>query len=201
MNKGYIIGITLLSTSMVFAAAGTSTTTTTVDPATGNTTESTTTNVDGSTTSTTPSTTTVDPTTGTSVQSTTTNVDGSTTSVTTPADAQVVDTTVNPNMEATTPVDIDNNIQIVNDRVSIIGLTTAPTFTTVEFRDGVYYLPPTITPINGFYFLTIGETERVCTVKKIKKLKVRKISPTTTKVMIRNKKVTLYCYDRTYFNF
>ncbi|WP_242604742.1 hypothetical protein [Legionella busanensis] len=164
--------ITLLSTNMAFAAAATSTTTT------------------------------VDPATGTTIQSTTTNVDDSATTVTTPADTPVVDTTVSPNMEIVTPVDIDNNVQIVNDRVSITGLTTAPAFTTVELRDGVYYLPPAVTPVDGFYFLIVGDTERVCTVKKIKKVKkVRKISPMTTKVMIKNKKVTLYCYDRTYFNF
>ncbi|WP_419421363.1 hypothetical protein ACNVED_14975 (plasmid) [Legionella sp. D16C41] len=196
MNKGYIVGITLLSTSVAFAA---STTTTTVDPTTGTTVQSTTTDIDGSTTSvTTPTTTIVEPTT-TTIQSTTTNVDGTTTSVTTPADTQVVDTTVNPNVQVITPV--DNNVQVVDDRVSITGLTTAPTFSTVELRDGVYYLPQTITPVNGFYFLTVGETEQVCTVKKIKKIKVHKISPITTKVLIRNKRVTLYCYDRNYFNF
>jgi hypothetical protein len=99
-----------------------------------------------------------------------------------------------------TNVNVDASITEVNNKAVIQGITTAPSFTSVEFRNDVYYLPETISPIRGFYFLNISSTERVCSLKKITKVKVIS-TPTITKVMIGKKKRVLYCYDRSYFSF
>jgi hypothetical protein len=88
----------------------------------------------------------------------------------------------------------------VNNKVIIQGVTAAPTFTDVELQNDVYYIPETVTPTAGFYFLKVGATERVCSLKKISKLKVLS-TPITTNVIVGKQKHILYCYDRTYFNF
>ncbi|KTD71218.1 hypothetical protein [Legionella tucsonensis] len=111
--------------------------------------------------------------------------------------------TSNTNINQTTNVDVTNvnaNVTEVNNKVSITGVTTAPTFTNVEIRNNVYYLPETVTPTSGFYFLNINSTERVCSLEKITAVKVLS-TPTTITVMTREKEHTLYCYERQDFNF
>ncbi|WP_454784043.1 hypothetical protein [Legionella sp. WA2024007413] len=99
-----------------------------------------------------------------------------------------------------TDVDVDANVTEVNNKVSIQDVTTAPTFTAVEMRNGAYFLPEAVTPVGGFYFLKIDSTERVCTLKKITKAKVLS-TPKKTTVILGKQKHILYCYDRSYFNF
>ncbi|KTD44368.1 hypothetical protein [Legionella parisiensis] len=99
-----------------------------------------------------------------------------------------------------TNVDVNANVTEVNNKVSITGVTTAPTFTNVESRNDVYYLPATVTPVGGFYFLNIDSTERVCSLEKITKVNVLS-TPKTVAVMVNDQKHTLYCYERHYFNF
>ncbi|MBA2649168.1 MAG: hypothetical protein H0U75_06120 [Legionella sp.] len=95
---------------------------------------------------------------------------------------------------------LNTNVTEVNNKVVIQGVSTAPHFTNVEFRDNVYYLPPAVTLVRGFYFLNIHSTERVCTLKKIRKVKVL-TTPTSITVIKGNKKRVVYCYDRSYFSF
>lgn len=136
------------------------------------------------------------PSTDTSTPSTTdTNASGTTPS----SDGQETsNTNIN---QTTTNVNIANvNVTEVNNKVSITGVTTEPTFTNVEIRNNVYYLPETVTPISGFYFLNINSTERVCSLEKITAVKVLS-TPTTITVMTREKELTLYCYERQDFNF
>ncbi|CAM3522710.1 hypothetical protein LELO110150_07655 [Legionella longbeachae] len=97
-------------------------------------------------------------------------------------------------------MDVNANVTEVNNKVSITGVTTAPTFTNVELRNNLYYLPETVTPINGFYFLNIDSTERVCSLKKVTKVKVLS-TPKTITVVIKDHEHILYCYERHYFNF
>ncbi|HHS8489151.1 TPA: hypothetical protein ACTUYI_003901, partial [Legionella anisa] len=133
----------------------------------------------------------------TSTPSTDTNASGATP----PSNGQG---TTNANINQTnvdaTNVDVNANVTEVNNKVSITGVTAAPAFTNVELRNNVYYLPETITPINGFYFLSIDASERVCTLNEITKVKVLS-TPKTVTVMIGEKEHTLYCYERSYFNF
>ncbi len=152
---------------------------------------------------------------GTTGGSSTDSNPGSTDSLKTPSnDSQASPTSSPPNSSPTSDtsnvnstttntgvdVDVDANVTEVNNKVVIQGVTTAPTFASVELRNDVYYIPETVTPVGGFYFLNISSTERVCSLKKVTKVKVLS-TPITTTVMIGKKKTVLYCYDKTYFNF
>lgn len=115
-------------------------------------------------------------------------------------DNDTTSTNVNDTSNVNTNINVDANITEVNNKAVIQGVTTAPTFTSVEFRDSVYYIPDTVTPVQGFYFLSVDSIERVCSLNKITKIKVLS-TPTSIQVMIGNKKQVLYCYERSYFNF
>jgi hypothetical protein len=124
-----------------------------------------------------------------------TNEQGSQIGADSPADIKA-----NTNDTNMSNLDVNANVTEANNKVSIQGVTVAPTFTAVEVRDNVYYLPDNVNPIDGFYFLRIDSTDRVCSLQQITKVKILS-TPLTITVMAGEQKKTLYCYDRSYFNF
>lgn len=91
------------------------------------------------------------------------------------------------------------SIPALADRVVITGVQT-PTYTMVESRDNMYVVPAdtTLAPVSGYYFLNMGSTEKVCSMKAVPTIGVD-VPPIMVRMGTADQK--LYCYDKTYFDF